>query len=219
MPRKTNDDLRDFINDDIQENSSDWTEAHQKNFGDQFQDRVRRYYNVQRRVLGVRSVEQNQNPNVRMGDVIITMNNGTVLEYEVKSCKNGNLNGVTICNSPELLTDKPTYLINYTIDDSGIVKVLEVYDTQLFRLTSIQRRGKYAGCLISTRDTGKKIKGRTLSDFLSHTDETDYSFEELTSPQLIRETVLRYTAAKFVDDRYNFTDEEILKAIHFIKNQ
>lgn len=216
MSRKTNDDLRDYINEEIVENSSDWTIAHQKNFGDQFQDMVRRYYNVHKRTLGVRSVEQNQNPNDRRADVIITMNDGSVIEYEVKSCKNGSLPGVTICNAPELLTDKPTYLINYTIEND-IVRVIDVYDTQLFRLTSIRSGGKYDGCLLSTRDTGKKIKGRTLNDFLIHTDENDYTFEHLTSPQLIRETILRYTAAKFVDNRYDFTDEEVLDAIHKIK--
>ena len=219
VPRRTNDDLRDYINTDISDNSSDWTEAHQKNFGDQFQDRVRRYYSLYRRTLGVSSVEQNQNPNDRRADVVVTMNDGSILEYEVKSCKNGNLSGVTICNTPELLNDKPAYLINYTIGEDGVVSGIDVYDTQVFRLTSINKSGKYAGCLMSTRDTGKKIKGRSLNDFLSNTDDTDYSLEELTAPELIRKTVLRYTASKFVDDRYNFSDDEILEAIHAIRNQ
>ena len=215
--RKKNDELRDFINTEIADNSSNWTEAHQKNFGDQFQDRVRRYYSFNKKMLGVKSVEQNQNPNDRRGDVIITQNNGDVIEYEVKSCKNGNLEGVTICNTPELLNAKPAYLINYTINKDGVVYVIDVYDTQVFRLTSINKKGKYKGCLRGNRDTGKKIKGRPLNEFLLNSDDTDNTLQELTSPEIIRKTVLMYSASKFVDDKYNFTDEEILDAIHKIK--
>ncbi len=136
---------------------------------------------------------------------------------EVKSCKNGALNGVTICNAPHLLNDKKAILINYTIAQNNVINVVDVYETEIFRLTSINTRGKYKGCLISTRDTGKKIKGRTLNDFISTNDDNDYTLEQLTAPSLIRKTILYYSVSKLVDSEYNFTDEEILKALHDLK--
>ena len=161
--------------------------------------------------------ESNENPNNPRTDVYFISNEREFDGYEVKSIKDGKLSGLTICNNPHLLNDKKVLLINYTVDENNTISVIDVYETEHFRLTGINTSGKYKGCLISTRDTGKKIKGRNFNEFISSSDDDDYTLEELTAPELIRKTVLYYSASKLVDPEYNFTDEEILEAIHNLK--
>lgn len=74
----------------------------------------------------------------------------------------------------------------------------------------------YKGLIRCTKDTGKKIKGRPFNEFIKTSDENDEPLEYLKSDALIRKTVLYYSAAKFVDRRYNFTQEEILDAIDYL---
>lgn len=126
------------------------------------------------------------------------------------------MSGVTICNSPELLSNIPYILINYTVENSYVI-VQDVILTELHRLVTINKKGKYEGCLSSTRDTGKKIKGRNYNEFITSTDKEDYTLEELTKPALIRKTILTYSASKLVDTEYNFTDEEILMVIQDLR--
>lgn len=137
--------------------------------------------------------------------------------YEVKSIKDGSLPGLTICNNPLLLNDKKVLLINYTVDNDSTILVIDVYETQIFRLTSINASGKYKGCLISTRDTGKKIKGRNFNDFINTCEDEDYTLEELTNPELVRKTILYYSASKLVDSEFNFKDKEIERAIRDLR--
>ena len=95
---------------------------------------------------------------------------------------------------------------------------MSVIFTQIFRLITINQNGKYAGFLCSTRDTGKKIKGRNYNEFVSTSNEDDYTLQQLTNPTLIRNTVLYYSASKLVDVTYNFTDEEILEAVEHLRD-
>ena len=215
--RTTNEEIKNYINHVIASNESNWRYRKGENFGIRLQVEVGRFYTDNAKRFGISSVQINTNPNDTKADIVIKYNNGTEKGYEVKSCKDGALNGVTICNAPKLLNDKKAFLINYSIGKNDIINVVDVYETEIFRLTSISTRGKYKGCLISTRDTGKKIKGRNFHDFVSTTDSDDYTLEQLTDPALIRKTILYYSASKLVDSEYNFTDNEILNAIHDLK--
>lgn len=215
--RTTNNDIKNYINGIIRANTVNWTYRRGENFGIRLQVEVGNYYRDNAVRLNIRNVQINTNPNDVHADVVITYNDNTEEGCEVKSCKDGALPGVTICNAPHLLNDKKAFLINYTIGADGIISVVDVYETEIFRLTSINTRGKYRGCLISTRDTGKKIKGRNFNEFISTSPDDDYTLEELTAPELIRKTILYYSASKLVDPEYNFTDEEILEAIHNLK--
>lgn len=216
--RKTNDNIKDFLNIKIKTTPNIWRCSSGTNFGVPLQKLIKDYFIYHKDKWMIEEVISNENPNSNEPDIKIIYQNGTSKKYEVKSCKNGNLSGVTICNSPNLLTDTDTFLINYSQNLSGnIIEIIDVYETQLHRLTSINSSGKYKGCLISTRDTGKKIKGRNFNDFISTKDEEDFSLEALKSESLIRKTILYYSASKLVDSTYNFTDNEILTAIHELK--
>ena len=216
--RTKNIEIKNYINGVIKANPNNWTYNRGSNFGVALQVEVGNYYKANKAKYNILDVQINTNPNDERSDVVLTYKNGKVDGYEVKSCKDGALSGVTICNAPRLLNDKKAFLINYTVDTNSVIVVLDVYETEIFRLTSINQRGKYKGCLISTRDTGKKIKGRNFNDFISTSDDDDYTLEELTDEALIRKTILYYSASKLIDDEYNFTDEEILEAIRHLRN-
>lgn len=209
--------IKEYINNVICSNSDNWRYRRGENFGIRLQVEVGNYYSANASRFEISDVQINTNPNDERPDVVITYKNGKIEGCEVKSCKDGALGGVTICNAPHLINDKKAFLINYTVGDNNLIHVVDVYQTEIFRLTSINSRGKYKGCLISTRDTGKKIKGRNFNDFISSSEDDDYSLEQLTDPKLIRKTILYYSAAKLVDDEYDFTDEEILKAVHHLR--
>ena len=215
--RKKNNEIKEYINNKITEAPEKWIYRKGENFGIRLQVEVGNYYKSIADSLNIKEVQINTNPNDERPDVYIVYNDETEEGFEIKSCKDGALNGVTICNAPHLLNDKKAFLINYTINSDKIVHIIDVYETQIFRLTSVNTNGKYKGCLISTRDTGKKIKGRNFNDFITTSDEDDYSLEQLTNQNLIRRTILYYSAAKLIDKTYNFTDEEILDAVHNLK--
>ncbi|MDU4938228.1 MAG: hypothetical protein E6X34_07205 [Clostridium sp.] len=210
--RKYNNTIKDYLNSEIQKNKTDWVYAKGANFGIQLQKLTGKYYEDNKAKFNISSVDINTNPNDTKPDVVLHYTDDSSKGIEVKSCKDGKLSGVTICNGPNLINDKDALLINYTIIDS-VVSVQAVIETQIFRLITINSTGKYKGCLSATRDTGKKIKGRNYNSFISTNESEDYSLEELTKPELIRETVLMYSASKLVDDEYNFTDEEILNSL------
>ena len=119
---------------------------------------VRDYFNDNTKKYSIVRAESNENPNDPRTDVYFICVDGERDGYEVKSIKDGSLSGLTICNDPRLLNDKKVLLINYTVDENQTIFVLDVYGTEIFRLTSINDGGKYKGCLMSTRDTGKKLK-------------------------------------------------------------
>ena len=217
--REKNDEMKNYINNVIGTNETDWIYQRGKNFGIKLQNEVGNYYRHNAARFNITNVQINENPNDERADVVVTYRNGTEDEYEVKSCKNEALSGVTICNAPHLLSDKKAFLINYTIGTNNVINIVDIYQTEIFRLTSINSSGKYRGCLISTRDTGKKIKGRNFNDFVNSCEEDDYTLAELTEPSLIRKTILYYSASKLVDSYFDFTDDEILEAInHFRGN-
>ncbi|MCQ2454525.1 MAG: hypothetical protein MJ090_00035 [Clostridia bacterium] len=216
--RQTNNEIRDFINQQIQKRPEAWKFNRGSNFGIPLQRLVYQFYFDNREKFKIRIVECNENPNSTDPDIVVHYSDNKVEGIEVKSCKNGALSGVTICNSPHLLNDSKAILINYVPHpDTNVIFAENVYVTQLHRLTSKVKTGKYTGCLISTRDTGKKIKGRNFNDFINTSENDDYSIEELTDERLIRKTILYYSASKLVDDDYTFSDEEILEAIHFLR--
>ena len=216
--RIINEEIKEYINATIKSNKNDWMYRRGSNFGIALQVEVGNYYKANMTKFNISNVHINTNPNDEHSDIVITYNDGTENGCEVKSCKDGALNGVTICNAPRLLNDKKAFLINYTVGPGNIIIVLDVYETEIFRLTSINKKGKYKGCLISTRDTGKKIKGRNFKDFINTSDEDDYTLSQLTEEGLIRKTILYYSASKLIDDEYNFTDEEIVEAIRHLRN-
>ncbi len=215
--RNKNNDIKNYINDVIESNKENWVYRKGENYGIRLQVQVGNFYKENANQYNIHEVQINTNPNDEKADVVIKYENGAEKGIEVKSCKNGSLSGVTICNAPHLLNNKKAFLINYTVGQNNVIYIVDVYETEIFRLTSISARGKYKGCLISTRDTGKKIKGRAFSDFILSNDDDDYTLEQLTNPSLIRKTILYYSASKLVDEEYDFTDEEILSAIHDLK--
>ena len=215
--RTKRNEIRDYINVVIQNNSTNWQYQKGANFGIRLQVEVGNFFLSNAEKLQILNIQINTNPNDTRPDIVITYNNGAIEGFEVKSCKDGALGGVTICNAPHLINDSQAFLINYTVNDNNTIYVIDVYQTELFRLTSINSHGKYKGCLISTRDTGKKITGRNFNDFILSSETDDYSLEQLTDPNLIRKTVLYYSASKLVDDEYMFTDEDILNAIHHLR--
>ena len=215
--RKQNNEIKDYINIKIRANTGSWTYRKGENFGVPLQKLVGKYYEDNKDRYDSSTVEVNTAQNDERADVVITYTDGVVDGYEVKSCRDGKLGGVTICNSPRLLNDKKAFLINYTVGDDKVIVVLAVYETEIFRLTTINSNGKYKGCLKSTRDTGKKIKGRNFNDFINTSDEDDYTLEELTDPALIKKTILYYSVSKLIDDEYEFYEEEILEAIRQLK--
>lgn len=188
-----------------------------KNSGTEFQRVVRDYFNENTEKYHILKTESNENPNDSRTDVYFVCDEGECDGYEVKSIKDGSLPGLTICNNPLLLNDKKVLLINYTVDNDSTILVIDVYETQIFRLTSINASGKYKGCLISTRDTCKKIKGRNFNDFINTCEDEDYTLEELTNPELVRKTILYYSASKLVDSEFNFKDKEIERAIRDLR--
>ena len=215
--RKKNNEIKEYINNKILSNPLNWEYRKGANFGISLQTEIGNYYQSNAQKFNIKKVKINTNPNDENPDIVITHTNGSTEGYEIKSCKDGALNGVSICNAPHLLNNKKTFLINYTISESNVLHVVDVYETELFRLTSIYSTGKYSGCLISTRDTGKKIKGRNFNNFINTSDEDDYTLEQLTNSDLIRKTILTYSASKLVDEEYNFTDEEILTVVHNLR--
>lgn len=156
--RKKNNEIKEYINNKITEAPENWIYRKGENFGIRLQVEVGNYYKSIADSLNIKEVQINTNPNDERPDVYIVYNDETEEGFEIKSCKDGALNGVTICNAPHLLNDKKAFLINYTINSDKIVHIIDVYETQIFRLTSVNTNGKYKGCLISTRDTGKKSK-------------------------------------------------------------
>lgn len=215
--RTKREEIKCYINEVITRNKRQWKFEGGKNSGTEFQRIVRDYFNENAEKHHILRAKSNENPNDPRTDVYFICNEGECDGYEVKSIKDGSLPGLTICNNPLLLNDKKVLLINYTVDKNSTISVLDVYETQIFRLTSINSSGKYKGCLMSTRDTGKKIKGRNFNDFINTCEDEDYTLEELTNPELVRKTILYYSASKLVDSDYNFTDEEILEAVHNLK--
>lgn len=215
--RTKRDDIKQYINDIIGSDKKNWIYRKGSNFGTKLQEEVGNYFKSKMEELCISDVEINTNPNDVNPDIVIHFIDNTKEGFEVKSCKDGALGSVTICNSPHLLNDKKAFLINYTVGENNVILVEDIYQTEIFRLTSINSRGKYKGCLRSTRDTGKKIKGRTFNDFISTCEKDDYTLKQLTDPKLIRKTVLYHSAAKLVDDEYIFTDKEILSAIQELR--
>lgn len=215
--RNLNKKIKQYLNHKILENSNNWKYAAGANFGIALQNLIRQYYTDNKLSFDIKNVIINTNPNCPNPDVLITYNDGQIRGIEVKSFKNGALSGVTICNSPNLINDKEVILINYTFNDNTL-NVITVIFTQIFRLITINQSGKYSGCLSSTRDTGKKIKGRNYNDFISSSDKDDYTLKQLTNPALIRKTVLYYSASKLVDPNFNFNDDEILEAVKSLRN-
>ena len=216
--RKYNDSIKNYLNAQIQSDKNSWKYSKVSNFGIQLQKLVGKYYLDNKDTFNIKSVDINTNPNDTEPDIVLHFQDNSTRGIEVKSCKDGSLSGVTICNGPNLINDKDAFLINYTIKDS-IVSVQAVIETKIFRLITINTSGKYAGCLSSTRDTGKKIKGRNYNSFINTSDNDDYTLEDLTKPELIRETILMYSASKLVDDEYDFSDEEIINAIKKLKGK
>jgi len=217
--RKTNNDIKNYINDFISNSSSsNWTYQKGSNYGIELQKLAGSYYRQNSKKLKIQDVKINTNPNDTDADIVLTFTDFTKKDIEVKSCKDGALNGVTICNSPHLLNDKDALLINYTIsEESGKIYVKDVYETKLYRLVSINKSGIYKDCLTSTRDTGKKLKGRNFNDFLNTKEEDDYSLSELTDNKLIRKTILTYSTSKLIDDDYNFSIGEITEVYNSLK--
>lgn len=216
--RNYNEHIRQYLNTEISKKSNVWKYAPGANFGIALQKLVGEYYKSNNKYFDIARVDINTNPNCLDPDVVINYNNGTIVGIEVKSCKDGALSGVTICNSPHLINDKCAILINYTFINE-VLSVTAVIITQIFRLITINKTGKYVGCLSSTRDTGKKIKGRNYNEFISSSDENDYTLKELTEPALIRKTILYYSASKLVDAEYNFTDAEVIQALNDLRNR
>jgi hypothetical protein len=219
--RKTNNDIKNYINDFISSSSSsNWIYQKGSNYGIELQKLAGSYYKQNSQKFGIQNVKINTNPNDTDADIVLTFTDLTQRDIEVKSCKDGTLNGVTICNSPHLLNDKDVLLINYTVsENSGKIYVKDVYETQLHRLVSINKSGIYKGCLTSTRDTGKKLKGRNFNDFLNTNEKDDSSLSELTDEKLIRKTILTYSTSKLIDDDYNFSIEEITEIYNFLKKE
>lgn len=215
--RNFNEEIKHYLNNEISMSPSNWAHASGANFGIPLQRLIGKYYNDNSKKLNISKVAINTNPNCSDPDVVLTFNDGKIRGIEVKSCKDASLTGVTICNSPQLINDREAILINYTYVNNTL-NVIAVIFTQIFRLITINKAGRYAGCLSSTRDTGKKIKGRNYNEFVSSSNKDDYTLEQLTNPSLIRKTVLYYSASKLVDENYNFTDEEILKAIQHLRS-
>lgn len=215
--RKKNINLKNYLNQQVNKDKTKWLYKKGANFGIELQKLVGQYYIDNKIILSIKTVEINTNPNDTKPDIVIYFNNTTSRGIEIKSCKDGALSGVTICNSPELINDKDAFLINYTFNASKVLEVIDVYETNIFRLITINSTGKYKGCLSSTRDTGKKIKGRNFKDFIGTDESSDYTLSQLTSPELIRKTVLFYSASKLVDKTYNFTDKEITEALTHLK--
>ena len=219
--RKTNNNIKDYINNFINNSSdSNWTYQKGSNYGIELQKLAGSYYEQISKELGIQCVRINTNPNNPDPDILLIFINSKKREIEVKSCKDEALSDVTICNAPHLLNDKDTLLINYSVsENTGKIYVKDVYETQLHRLVSINKTGKYKGCLTSTRDTGKKLKGRNFNDFINTNEEDDYSLAELTNDKLIRRTVLTYSTSKLVDNEYNFTINEITEIYLSLKNK
>lgn len=189
------------------------------NYGTLLQEEVKHYYDHNNSKCNISAVDCNTDPMNSDPDITLHFIDGNKEGIEVKSCKNQELSGVTICNSPELLNSSRAFLINYTFNDEKKLEVKEVFDTELHRLATIKKRGKYKGCLTSTRDTGKKIKGRSYNDFVNTNECDDHTLAELTDPAIVRKTILYFSASKLVDDNYDFTDDEILNAIHELKKR
>lgn len=210
--------LKQYLNEKISANPTNWGYRSGANFGIPLQILVGEYYLENKDTFDIKDVVINTNPNCPDPDVVIKYNDNTIRGIEVKSCKDGALSGVTICNSPHLINDNETILINYTFVNNTL-NVIDVIFTQLFRLITINQSGKYEGCLSSTRDTGKKIKGRNYNEFISTGDADDFSLEELTNPDLIRKTVLYYSASKLIDEEFNFSNEEILEALNVLRSR
>lgn len=219
--RKTNNNIKDYINNFINNSSdSNWTYQKGSNYGIELQKLAGSYYEQISKELGIQCVQINTNPNDLNPDILLIFTNSKKREIEVKSCKDEALSGVTICNAPHLLNDKDTLLINYSVcKNTKKIYVKDVYETQLHRLVSINKTGKYKGCLTSTRDTGKKLKGRNFNDFINTNEEDDYSLAELTDDRLIRRTILTYSTSKLVDNEYNFTIDEITEVYFSLKNK
>jgi len=215
--RNLNEEIRQYLNIKILKSSNNWRYTSGANFGIALQRLIGQYYIDNKITLDINTVDINTNPNCPDPDVVITYNNGQIMGIEVKSCKNSALSGVTICNSPHLINDKDTILINYTFTNN-VLSVIAVIFTQIFRLITINQGGKYSGCLSSTRDTGKKIKGRNYNEFINSSDEDDYTLAQLTDPNLIRKTVLYYSASKLIDAEFNFSNDEILEALENLRN-
>lgn len=216
--REKDNELRSYLNNEILNSSSNtWIYRSGGNYGIPLQELVGKYYLDKKAEFGISDVDLNLNQNCIDPDVVITYDNGEKRGIEVKSCKNGALSGVTICNSPRLINDTDALLINYTFENDTL-SVTDVIVTEIFRLITINSRGKYKGCLTSTRDTGKKIKGRNYNSFIGSSPEDDYSLEELTDAELAKRTVLYYSASKLIDDEFNFTDEEIVECLNNLRN-
>ncbi|OZM56951.1 hypothetical protein CIB95_09275 [Lottiidibacillus patelloidae] len=216
--RKENIEIKDYLNEKIlkQKNRGDWYEKPGENYGTKLQKLIGQYYEDNKNKYLIKHVEVTLDPNSPKPDIQLTFINNTQENIEVKSCKNKKLDGVTICNSPYLLTDTRTFLVNYIFKD-GLLYVNNLYDTELHRLTTIQEKGKYIGTIKCTRDTGKKVKGRSFSNFLTTKPQDDYSLEELKSPALIRKTILMYSVSKLVDQEHKFTNDEIIEAVNCLK--
>lgn len=219
--RKTNNDIKNYINDFINNSSSsNWIYQKGSNYGIELQKLAGSYYQLNSQKFGIQNVKINTNPNDPDADIVLTFIDFTKRDIEVKSCKDEALNGVTICNAPHLLNDKDTLLINYSVSEiTGKIYVKDVYETQLHRLVSINKTGKYKDCLTSTRDTGKKLKGRNFNDFINTDEKNDYSLTELTDDKLVRKTILTYSTSKLVDNEYDFSIEEVTEVFSSLKKK
>lgn len=217
IKRKINNNLKIFLNNKIRENKKEWKWRAGSNFGIKFQILIGDYYKENKQKFDIEEIKVNLNPNDKSPDIVLRYKDNSLKKIEIKSCKNSNLNGVTICNSPELLEDTPCFLVDYYINDDSIVEISNVYETELHRLVTINSSGKYKGCLSSTRDTGKKLKGRNFNNFISTSPDDDYSLEELKNPNLIKKTILMYSVSKLIDENYNYSSEDIIDAFEDLK--
>jgi hypothetical protein len=175
------------------------------------------YFGQKKFELNIKEVIVSYDPNGILPDIKIIYNDSISEEIEVKSIKNTSLASLTICNRPELITKRKTFLIQYSAYKGKII-ITKVYETELFRLTTLNTTGKYTGCIKCIRDTGKKIKGRNFSEFINTSDDDDLTYEEITNPSTIRKTVLLHSVSKLIDPNYNFTNEEIDGALKFLRS-
>jgi hypothetical protein len=213
ITRKRNIEIENFINNRIKKDeTSRWKSVKSNNYGLVFQQAIGDYFTHTKKKFGISKVDVNFNPSDPRPDVVLTMKDGTVLEKEVKSFKDEMLSGLTICNHPNLLKDVPTYVVNYVFNGEKVFARM-VIETELHRLTGIAKSGKYCGCLLSTRDNGKKLKGRCFNDFFYSNPDDDKTIEELNNKALILKTELHYTIAKLVPG--NYEPLEVVTAYEF----
>lgn len=203
MTRKRSTEIEDFLNRQIQNDKNGiWKSVKSNNYGLVFQRAIADYFESKKEKFGIALVECNLNPSDPKPDIVCTMKDGSIQVYEVKSFKDTMLSGLTICNHPSMLKSTITYLINY-IFAGDKVAVRSVVETELHRLTGLAKPGtRYAGCILATRDNGKKAKGRSFNDFYFSDPANDTPLDVLLAKEMLLKTELHYTVSKLVPGEY-----------------